>query len=181
MSGKTVHGESYGPEYRAWQAARLRCTDPTNSAWEDYGGRGITMCDRWLNSVEAFVEDMGRKPSPKHEIDRIDNDKGYEPGNCRWATRKVNCRNRRSNRRITFRGETLTRIEWGERTGISADLIGERLDHGWTVERALTTPARPKAAKGEGRYSRPSAWRHPQPNLGLKIALAVDIPDLETC
>lgn len=178
MSGKPVHGESYGPEYRAWQTARLRCTDPENAAWADYGGRGITMCDRWLNSVQAFVEDMGRKPSPRHEIDRIDNNGGYDPDNCRWATRKTNCRNRRSNHCVTLNDERLTLAEWSERTGLLPETIAERLDRGWTPERTLTTPARPKAAKGEGRYSRPSKFK---PNLGLQIALAVDVPDLENC
>lgn len=87
MSSK--HGLSYTPEYRAWQTMRLRCTNPANAAFPGYGGRGIRVCERWLQSVEAFIADMGPKPSPKHELDRIDNDGHYEPGNCRWVLRKV--------------------------------------------------------------------------------------------
>ena len=94
---KCKHGLSYAPECRAWQTMRLRCTVPTNPRYADYGGRGIKVCERWLSSPQAFIDDMGPKPSPKHELDRIDNDRGYEPGNCRWATRKENDRNRRSN------------------------------------------------------------------------------------
>jgi len=148
---KARHGYSYAQEYRAWQTMRLRCTVPTNPAWASYGGRGIKVCDRWLESVEAFIEDMGPKPSPKHELDRYPNNDGnYEPGNCRWATRSENDRKRRSNRLVEHAGQTLTLAAWAQITGIRADTIGERLTAGWSPERALTTPARPKAAKGQG-------------------------------
>lgn len=140
------HGESYSAEYRAWQTMCHRCTNPASPAWKAYGGRGITVCDRWLNSVTAFIEDMGRKPSPKHELDRVKNDRGYSPDNCRWVLRKVNCRNRRSNRLITFLGSTLTLAEWAERQNLSRGLIGDRLDSGWSPERALTEPARDNRA-----------------------------------
>lgn len=140
MSPRPKHGLSGTPEYKAWQQMRLRCTDPKHKAYPGYGGRGITVCARWLQSVAAFVADMGPKPSPRHELDRIENDKGYEPGNCRWVTRKVNGRNRRSNRWVTFNGETLTIAEWSERTGIPRDTLKKRLDGGWTDESAITTP-----------------------------------------
>lgn len=149
-----THGLSYTPEYRAWQQMRLRCTSPKHAAWPSYGGRGITVCDRWLESVQAFVADMGPKPTPQHELDRIDNSKGYEPGNCRWATRKANDRNRRSNRMVTFRGERLALAEWCERLGLPRDTTKKRLDAGWPVEKALTTPVRPKAPSGSVR-----AWQ----------------------
>jgi hypothetical protein len=148
MSGKPTHGLSYTPEYKAWQTMRLRCTVPTNSAYPDYGGRGIKVCDRWLNSVAAFIEDMGPKPSPRHELDRENNDGDYEPGNCRWVTRKINDRNRRSNRFLTFRGETKTIAEWSELLSVPNDTIRWRLKSGWSLENALTTPARPKAPNG---------------------------------
>lgn len=148
MSGRpTTHGESYSTEYRAWQTARLRCTNPGNRAWPDYGGRGITMCERWLNSVEAFISDMGRKPSPRHEIDREKNDRGYEPDNCSWVLRKVNCRNRRSNHMITMGGETRTLAEWCELRGMPRSTVQKRLGAGWTPERALSAPIGPTGPK----------------------------------
>lgn len=145
-----THGLSYAPEYRAWQTMRLRCTNPDNAAYPDYGGRGIIVCPEWLNSVQQFVADMGPKPSPRHEIDRRDNDGPYAPWNCRWATRKVNCRNRRSNRILEFNGERLSLAEWCERLGLPRDTVHKRLAAGWTVDAALSTPVRPKAPNGAG-------------------------------
>lgn len=88
------------PLYGVWEAIKRRCYNPNQPAYKNYGGRGITMCDRWRNSYQAFVEDMGPKPSPKHSIDRINNDGNYEPGNCRWATaREQNLNQRRSKKR----------------------------------------------------------------------------------
>jgi hypothetical protein len=151
------HGYSYAAEYRAWQTMRLRCTVPTNSRYADYGGRGIKVCERWLNSVEAFIADMGPKPSPKHELDRYpDNDGNYEPGNCRWATRSENDRNRRSNRMIECDGEALTLAAWAELSGVNAVTIADRIDRGWPAERAVFEPARAKAAKGHSKtYTQP--------------------------
>lgn len=135
------HGLSYMPEYRAWQMMRLRCTEPTNAAYPDYGGRGIRVCERWQNSPENFVADMGPKPSPKHELDRIDNNAGYSPENCRWATRKQNCRNRRTNAHLTVNGETRTLAEWCEVYGVRGDTVMWRIKRlGWSPEAALTTP-----------------------------------------
>lgn len=103
-----------------------------------------TVCDRWRESFEAFLADMGEPPTPKHTLDRIDNAKGYEPGNCRWATMKEQQNNRTNNRRITHDGETRTLMQWAERTGIARETIARRLDllH-WPVEKALTLPASP--------------------------------------
>lgn len=116
--------------------------DPKHAAYPNYGGRGIAVCERWLNSPQAFLDDMGMKPTPKHEIDRIDNDGNYEPGNCRWATRKENDRNRRNNRLLTLNGETLTLAEWAEHSGVPDDTLRHRLGVGWSVERAILTPVR---------------------------------------
>ena len=144
--GPLKHGLSRTPEYRAWQTMRHRCTRPTSPSWPDYGGRGITVAAEWLNDPRAFIAHIGPRPSPKHEVDRIDNERGYEPGNVRWVTRPVNDRNRRSNNLQTFNGETLTIAEWAERTGISADTLYDRITRrGWSIERALTTPVRAKA------------------------------------
>lgn len=151
MAGKPTHGLSYTPEYRAWQQMRLRCTNPQHAAWADYGGRGITVCERWLTSPAAFLADMGPKPSPAHELDRIDNDGGYHPGNCRWVLRKQNDRNRRSNRHLEHQGERRTIAEWSERSGVPVDTLSYRLKAGWSVSAALTTPVRPKQPNGCGR------------------------------
>lgn len=90
------HGMCKSPEYTAWLNLKRRCTDPNHPSWKDYGGRGITVCDAWLASFAAFLGDVGQRPSPLHTIDRLDNDKGYEPGNCAWRTRREQQRNRRA-------------------------------------------------------------------------------------
>lgn len=147
------HGGSYLPEYRAWQTMRLRCHNPANRAFKDYGARGITVCDRWRDDFPAFLADVGSKPSPKHEIDRIDNDRAYEPGNVRWVLRRENCRNRRSSYWVTFHGERRLLIEVCEQLGVDVIPVRKRLEAGWDAERALTTPVRHKSTRGLGPYS----------------------------
>jgi hypothetical protein len=151
MSVKPIHGLSQVPEYRAWQTMRLRCTEPANPAYANYEGRGIAVCDRWLNSPAAFIDDMGAKPTPQHELDRRDNSAGYSPENCRWVTRSVNDRNRRSNRMVTYSGETHALAHWCEQFGIRPDTAKKRLDAGWTPEEAFTIPARTKALNGQAK------------------------------
>lgn len=89
------HGMRSAPEYQVWRGMKLRCHSPTHIRFCDYGGRGICVCDEWRTSFSTFFRDMGPRPSPDHQIDRIDNSRGYEPGNCRWVTRLENMRNRR--------------------------------------------------------------------------------------
>lgn len=159
------HGLSFTPEYRVWQTMRHRCTSSKSPAWKDYGGRGITICDRWLDDPVAFLSDVGKRPSPAHEIDRIKNDEGYSPGNCRWVLRSVNDRNRRNNRHITHRGVKKTLAGWAEDTGIAADTLTKRIEAGWPVERALTAVTRSKAKKG----CKTSDIKHPCADCGKPV------------
>lgn len=135
-----AHGESRSMSYRSWQAMKDRCSNPKNAEWANYGGRGITVCERWRASYVAFIADVGQRPSADHSIDRIDVNGHYEPENCRWATSVVQCRNKRTSRYLTVRGETMTVIEWSERTGIPPGTIGYRLRQGYSHEAAVETP-----------------------------------------
>jgi hypothetical protein len=137
----TKHGGHGTPEYQAWEGMRRRCCCPTERAYPNYGGRGITVCERWQgeNGFANFLSDMGPRPSPKHTLDREENNGNYEPSNCRWATWEVQSRNKRNNVVVTHAGETMTAWDWAKRLGISSNTLYWRLKH-WTVERALTTP-----------------------------------------
>jgi hypothetical protein len=124
---------------RVWRSMLERCGNQDNSHWGSYGGRGITVCARW-RSFAAFRDDMGPKPSPTHSIDRINNDGNYEPGNCRWATRADQNRNKRNSRRLAFNGEVQTVAEWAVHLGMSRQALSYRLNHGWTLQRIFTEP-----------------------------------------
>ena len=128
---------------QTWAHMIRRCYDKNDPYYYRYGGRGITVCDAWRFSFEAFARDMGKRPTGGHQIDRISNDGNYEPANCRWATRKEQCRNKSDNRLLTMGGRTLPIAEWAEETGILGSTIRARVDDGWTVERALTEEATP--------------------------------------
>lgn len=125
--------------YQTWQGMLQRCTNPLNPKFQDYGGRGITVCERW-QTFENFLADMGIRPNGL-SIDRINNDGNYEPGNCKWATRKEQMNNTRSNRWITFKGQTWRFREWAEQLGISETSLYRRLER-WAIEKALTAPRR---------------------------------------
>lgn len=148
---KRRHGGKVGgraaPEYKSWAAAVQRCTNPNDASYPDYGGRGITICDRWRDDFGAFLADMGPRPSPKHTIDRKDVNGNYEPGNCRWATPTEQARNQRQTVMLTLGAETRPLADWAERLGISAKLLHARRTWGWSDERALTTPVALKARR----------------------------------
>jgi hypothetical protein len=128
------------PEWFVWQQMKQRCYNPKNSNWPNWGGRGITVCERWFHSFENFYADMGSRPSPKFTVERIDNDGPYSPENCRWATRTEQARNGRKNVYLDFRGERLTLTEWAERIGMKVGTLWQRLNQGWSIEKALTKP-----------------------------------------
>lgn len=127
-------------EYTIWSGLKTRCTNPKEKHWHCYGGRGIKVCERWKHSFEAFLADMGPRPSKGHSIDRIDNDGNYEPGNCRWATKDEQYGNRSNSRKITWGGITLCLSQWERRLGLGNQTLRARLRNGWTIEKAFTTP-----------------------------------------
>lgn len=138
------HGHTVGyrrsPEYETWRNMAERCIWPGHKSYARYGGRGITVHPSWLGrgGFEQFLEHIGRRPSPRHSLDRIDNDGHYLPGNVRWATASEQAQNRRSTRWFTIGGETLCLTEWARRYGLQVDTVHARLRRGWPIERALT-------------------------------------------
>lgn len=125
---------------RRWKAMVSRCTNPLNHAWKDYGGRGIKVCDRWLD-FENFYQDMGDPPDPSYTLDRIDNNGPYSPENCRWVTRAEQQRNRRNNLIIEAFGERKCLMDWArdERCRVGDEGLRRRIKHGWEPESAITT------------------------------------------
>jgi hypothetical protein len=141
------HGFANSRTYRIWAGMRQRCR--SNAFYTD---RGISVCERWRDFA-AFIDDMGECPSRRHTLDRRDNDRGYEPDNCRWVLHKINCRNKRNNRLLTLDGSTATVAEWSERTGIARQTILSRLRLGWSVDGALSTPTHAFHGPNSGRPS----------------------------
>lgn len=135
-----THGLTKSPTYKSWIALRKRCTDIKNNYFKDYGGRGIYVCERWFNSFENFLEDIGHKPSKEYTLDRINNDGPYSPENCRWATLTEQGRNKSTNRLITLYGHTKCVASWAEIFNLKKQLIYTRLNSGWTPEMALFKP-----------------------------------------
>jgi len=129
-------GRQNRPLYNTWLGMVQRCTNPESSCYQHYGGRGITVCDRWLNSFDAFSEDMGPRPKGK-SIDRIDNNKGYSPDNCRWATRHEQMNNTRQNVWIEHNGVTMTASQWSRELGINVRTLCDRAKKGWPAELIL--------------------------------------------
>lgn len=136
---RAKHNSYKTATYRSWRSMINRCENPKHEQYVRYGARGISICVRWHNSFKLFLEDMGERP-PNTTIDRINNSGNYTPDNCRWATSQIQMRNMRRNKYLTFNGETLCLTEWAERLGGKDNSLSSRLERGWSVERALSTP-----------------------------------------
>ena len=141
----SVNGKA-SPTYSTWRAMKSRCLLRSSRNFDYYGGRGITVCDRWLESFENFLSDMGERPVGA-SIDRIDNDKGYYKENCRWATTQEQQSNRSDNVLITYNGEQKTQSQWAEYAGILVTTFRNRIASGWSIERAITQKLRGKNGK----------------------------------
>lgn len=126
LKAATTHGLSKLPEYGAWTRMRMRCTNPKYKGYHRYGGRGITVCERW-NKFENFYADMGSRPSPEYSIDRIDNDGDYDPSNCRWATAQEQARNRHTSRILTLGTKSQPACAWADELGMSRGGFHHRL------------------------------------------------------
>lgn len=138
----TTHGHSVGgkrsPEHSAWHSMLQRCNNPKSKRYAEWGGRGITVCERW-RTFDNFLADMGTRPSLKHSLDRFPDTNGdYKPGNCRWATNSEQCNNKRNNRLLTHNGRTQTITEWGRESVVPLSAFRYRIESGWPIEEALT-------------------------------------------
>jgi hypothetical protein len=136
----TKHGGSGWPEFRVWGTMLSRCRNRKSKSFPRYGGRGITVCKRWERSFKAFIEDMGRRPTTASTIERLNNDKGYCPSNCVWASRRQQGRNKSNNVVLSHAGTSMTLCEWAEKLCVSPRLLRVRLWRGWSTGRTLTTP-----------------------------------------
>lgn len=143
------HGHTRGyrisVEFRTWAGMIQRCSNPNNPSFPKYGGRGISVCDRW-RKFDNFLADMGPRPRGR-SIDRIDVNGPYSPQNCRWATPRQQNRNKRNNVNLTFDGRTMCAAEWAAEVGINAPLLRRRIQKGWPTERALVTAPRAKRVR----------------------------------
>lgn len=133
-----THGLSNSRAYQTWDRIWQRTTNPNSDSWENYGGRGITVCDRW-KIFENFLEDMGQPPEDL-QLDRIRNNEGYSKENCKWSTRKQNGRNKRNNILVEYQGTIITLSEASELSGISASLLKQRIVKGLEGLELFKTP-----------------------------------------
>lgn len=134
---RSIVGITQLPEYKVWINIKDRCQRVGANGYANYGGRGITICPQWDKSFTSFLKDVGQRPSPRHEIERIDNNGNYEPGNCRWATHQEQSNNRRSNRFFTIGDETKTLKQWSDERGLKYKSVHARIQRGISIEDAL--------------------------------------------
>lgn len=170
FAAMATHGKSRSRIYNIWCKVKERVMNPDSPRYPDYGGRGIDMCPKWAESFEAFYADMGEPPTAVHQIERVENDKGYWPDNCVWANRREQAANKRNNVVISARGETKILAEWSRETGLKERTIANRLKHGWSPNDALFTPLNGTRRK--------FVWRTPDGDFGTitEAARHYDIP-----
>jgi hypothetical protein len=137
---RKTHGMTGTKTYRAWEDMKKRCYNKNNKRYKTYGGRGIMVCERWHN-FDNFLSDMGESEVGM-SIERIDNDKNYEPGNCKWASRQEQMRNTTRTRNIEFNGKVQCVSAWASELGVDPDTLLARLKYGWSIEKTMTTPVR---------------------------------------
>jgi hypothetical protein len=136
-----THGMRDSSEYSIWTGMIQRCQNEKATSYSTYGGRGISVCDRWMISFENFYADMGPRPSPNHTLDRYPDMNGnYEPNNCRWATIEEQSSNRRDNVFYDYDGERLTVSQIARKVGLDPQVLNWRLSNGWDMRKATTTP-----------------------------------------
>jgi hypothetical protein len=127
----TTHGMAKTLEYNTWKGIKRRCNKTTCREYKYYGGRGIKMCKRWLTSFENFISDMGPRPNRRYSVERINNEKGYSPSNCKWATKKEQCANRRSNIYLTYKGKKIMLSDYSKKIGRSQTAVSKYIQcHG---------------------------------------------------
>jgi hypothetical protein len=143
----TKHGLCKANMYDTWKNMIDRCTNPNHEYWDDYGGRGITVCKEWLESIQSFYADMGERPAGM-TLERIRNNEGYCKANCIWASRATQSRNRRGIRIIEYAGKSMCLKDWADELGIKYHALFNRLKAGWSVEKAFTQQVRPLTKKG---------------------------------
>lgn len=143
VSNRTHGCSQHSAEYRIWTHIKGRCLNPKDRSYYRYGGRGISIDPRWASDFEAFLTDVGIRPSVCHSLDRVDNNGNYEPGNVRWATAKTQQNNRRNNVNLTIDGETKTLTQWANEYGLNPKLVRSRIVClGWPAKKALSSPIR---------------------------------------
>lgn len=170
-----THGMTGTRIHSVWVNMRQRCSNPRCTSFGNYGGRGITVCERWESSFEAFLADMGHPPAEiqRPQIDRINNNGNYEPGNCRWTTAKENARNKRDNRIVTYRGRQMTLSEACERKGIRESVIvGRMYRNNRTLEEAFAMKLRARSSK---RYVIWQGERISEAQLAARYGLHKDV------
>ena len=139
----TKHGLSKTTEYLIWKGMKARCLNLNDKRFNRYGGRGIKICKQWLNNPTQFIKDMGLRPDKYHSLERIDNNKGYEPSNCKWATPLEQANNTSTNKYLTYKNKTQSMKLWCEELNLSYRTIKQRITKlNWSTEKAFETPAR---------------------------------------